>query len=671
MKYYTKGETLTGTVTDVNAAGMSFMLRTRSGDSFQVYVTDQTMFGVLTNLDDLNRDRVPSPPDFHPEAGLSEVVRKYLIPDIMVVIQGIYSEHEDLKRVDARYVTLMHYKPGEYQFEETHWWLNQITRLGEEWLDDLFGDRRTYEIDDFSALYQTNLNILGMPVGDNNIQECSTLARLIYGLSSAYLLTGQERFLLAAKAGIKYQRGTFRTLSHDGERCFWSFGKRKHDFGAKIIVPSENPDDRGTIPLYEQIYALSGLAQYYRITQDWEVLKDIERTINSFQAYYLDSPEHGFGGAGGYFSHIDYATLCPDTEALGQNRLRKNWNSIGDHIPAYLVNLILALDPPPHEMEPLLRTCRKILDVTAKLILEKFPDPDCVYVNERFHADWTPDHEWGWQQNRAVIGHNLKIAWNLTRVANYYRCLAEEDFQQGENTRAQERTNLANDFLNLAKKLGDTMAISGLDQVRGGCFDAVERHPQGGLPIDFSWGNTKDFWQQEQGILAYLILHGATGEGRYLALARELQAFWNIFFLDHDNRGFYFRVTAEGRPAITGAYGLKGSHSGDGYHAFEMNYLAHIYIRSYVKPKLTEPASGYGAYGSNFCLFFCPEETPHRKTFNALPDFYAPGTIEIASIKVNGIPRSSFSASNFQIELDEDEFGSQVVVEFRPLERKF
>ena len=57
-------------------------------------------------------------------------------------------------------------------------------------------------------------------------------------------------------------------------------------------MASENPDDRDTIPLYEQIYALAGLAQYYRITQDWEVLEDIRRTMNSFQTYYLDSPEN-------------------------------------------------------------------------------------------------------------------------------------------------------------------------------------------------------------------------------------------------------------------------------------------------------------------------------------------------------------------------------------------
>ncbi len=233
----------------------------------------------------------------------------------------------------------------------------------------------------------------------------------------------------------------------------------------------------------------------------------------------------------------------------------------------------------------LLRTCRKILDTTARLILEKFPDPNSHYVNERFHADWTPDHNWRWQQNRAVVGHNLKIAWNLTRVANYYRCLAVEDHRQGDKNDAQQHEQFANELLSLAQKLGDTMAIYGLDQVRGGCFDVVERKPTSNLPLEFTWGNTKDFWQQEQGILAYLILHGATGDFRYLTYAREMEAFWNIFFLDHDNRGIFFRVTAEGHPAIEGVYSQKGSHSVGGYHSFELNYLAHIYTRSFVKSK--------------------------------------------------------------------------------------
>ncbi len=668
MKFLTQSTTLMGTVARVNPSEASFVLRCRNGDDFLIFVNSQTVFGVLKNLDELNRDRVKDPDNFQPgpdwNRNPGEFVRKYMREEALVVVQGICWEHDENKRFDARYITLMHSEPGKYLFEETHWWLNQISRLAEEWLDDLFGDKRSYELDDFAELYRTNLNILGLPVGDNNLQECATLSRLIYGLSSAYLLTGQERFRLAAKAGIEYQRDTFRSLSHDGALCIWNFGKQKTSdkykqaTGAKIIMGSLNPDDYGTIPLYEQIYALAGMAQYYRITMDWEVLEDIQRTINSFELFYLDSPEnYPSSGLGGYFSHLDYPSLRPDVEALGDNRLRKNWNSIGDHIPAYLVNLILALDPPTHESEQLLRTCRRILDKTSSLILEKFPDPDSHYVNERFHANWVPDKEWRWQRNRAVVGHNLKIAWNLTRVANYYRCLAAESQHQGEKNDTQKYEQRADSFLALAQKLADAMAIYGLDQVRGGCFDVVERKPSSDLPIEFTWGNTKDFWQQEQGILAYLILHGATGDARYLALAREMEAFWNIFFLDHDNRGIFFRVTAEGLPSIEGAYSQKAGHSVAGYHSFELNYLAHIYTRSFVK--------GEGDKYDNFCLYFHPDKNG-RTMLNVLPDFFAPGTVEIDSIKVNGVPRASFTPSNFQLELADDELGAQIVVEFKP-----
>jgi hypothetical protein len=55
--------------------------------------------------------------------------------------------------------------------------------------------------------------------------------------------------------------------------------------GQNIYEYSLNPDDLNTIPLYEQIYSIAGLAQYARITQDWEVLDDIRRTIRAFDAF--------------------------------------------------------------------------------------------------------------------------------------------------------------------------------------------------------------------------------------------------------------------------------------------------------------------------------------------------------------------------------------------------
>jgi len=345
---YTKSMTLLGIVSEIKGvvSGIKkvdegwFTLHCRSGNDFEIHVRPTTDFAVVRNMDDLDRDRISNTPNYDlgqekrlEQMGKSvkEQMDKYLKKEMLLSVAGV--NYSGSKRVDARTITLLteHHKTernDKYVFEDTHWWLTQMTALADEWLDDLFGERRSIEWDDFAKLYRTNLGITGQKLNDNDVQECATLSRLIYGLSSCYLLTGRERYRLAAEAGVKYQRETFRSLSHNGRYCFWQFGKRKVDRGAEMIMASENDDDRGAIPLYEQIYALAGLCQYYRISQDWRVLADVERTINAFQRFYLDveaSEEAGkdddskYGCKGGYFSHIDYITLRPDAKELEKN----------------------------------------------------------------------------------------------------------------------------------------------------------------------------------------------------------------------------------------------------------------------------------------------------------------------------------------------------------------
>ena len=666
MKHLIQQISIMGDVTDIEADGSSFMLQCRSGDSFKVKVRVNTDFKVVENLDGLERNRLPEPPDIDSCSDICKKIKKNIRVGQLLSVEGIYQQREAASSFDASVIHLLNSVPERLVFEETHWWLNQIRLLADEWLDDIFGTKRNYATDDFAELYRTNLNILGGET-DDNIQECATLSRLIYGLSSAYLLTGSRRYYLAAKAGVEYQRQTFRSLTHDGTQCFWAHGWRKLKTSSKLVIPSQNADDLNSIPLYEQIYALAGLAQYYRITQEWEVLKDIERTINAFNDFYLDdekAKDKGFPGNGGYFSHIDYATMRPDSEALGKNKLRKNWNSIGDHIPAYLVNILSALDPLPigDNSGILVRIrdkCRDMLEMTLGLIVEKFPDASNPYVNERFMDDWNPDHNYSWQQNRAVVGHNLKIAWNLTRCAYYLMCREKECMEAGDKDKAGKYGTQAKCYIELAQNIGDKIATHGVDVIHGGLFDTVEREPANGMPLEFAWSNTKDFWQQEQAILAYLILHGTTdADGRYLKLAREMMAFWNVYFLDRDHRGIYFRVNDNGGPIIAGEYANKGSHAKAGYHAFELNYLAHIYLSSYVGNR--PPGE------KTFSMYFIPSINSSLLSINVLPDFFKPDDVEIVSITVNGIPRTNFDKDKFQIQLTKEDLGKTINVQFCP-----
>ena len=130
----------------------------------------------------------------------------------------------------------------------------------------------------------------------------------------------------------------------------------------------------------------------------------------------------------------------------------------------------------------------------------------------------------------------------------------------------------------MAPRLPSLMPEHGMDPQRGGWYDVVERTLQPGEKIHrYVWHDRKAWWQQEQAILAYLILDGVLTKPEYLKLARESAAFYNAWFLDHDDGGVYFNVLANGMPYLMGTERVKGSHSMSGYHSIELCYLAAVY----------------------------------------------------------------------------------------------
>jgi mannose/cellobiose epimerase-like protein (N-acyl-D-glucosamine 2-epimerase family) len=676
--------TLMGEVTSVSLEKLCFLVLLASGDEVEVDVGKTTYYEVLKNLADDNRDRVPSPDQMmvvemigsredaeDPATWDAQYhLYKYLKQGMMLCVSGVYSQNGQDMKFSARRIVLMHSRANDYGWEDNHWWIQQINGLFEQWLDSLFDSKREIDENDFAQHYRSYLGLAGNP-GDNSSQECATLSRFLYGLSSSYLLTGNGRALSAARACTKYLVNAYSILSHDREYCFWKFSRIKEGNTTKEIFASLNADDLGTYALYEQIYALSGLAQYYRVTQDPWVLSYIVRTIAAFEKFYLDEYREGddcFTGAGGYFSHIDTVTMRPDVEALVRgdynNREKKNWNSIGDHIPAYLINLLVSIDPLPksdhsNSWEELRTLCRKILDDCVDNIIRHFPaDDGSRFVNERFSKDWQPDHAWGWQKDRGIVGHNLKISWNLTRCGHYYTHRAAEADKVGDLNTQRRYSSRARDCYDVAKQIGKNMEEVGADLVRGGIFDALERHPKNDMPSQFAWDPTKDFWQQEQAILAFYIMHGIgdqeTSDGRMLQLARHCAAFWNLFFLNHDQRRIFFRTTESGAPVIEGERGSQAGHAIAGYHAFELNYLANLYIHTYVK-------------GDSFSLTYCPVHNSSVKTLNVMPDFFRPKDLIIINIKVNGLVLDIPDKTTFQIDISSFPEEAVIEVEYLPL----
>ncbi|MGD0338950.1 MAG: AGE family epimerase/isomerase [Bacteroidota bacterium] len=594
-------DTIAGYITRFEKEKKVFGLRTTDGREFPVKLTANTFARRLRNLDEPYFDCTAQIPDL-------------LIPGQYLFAYGIYYPEKGGHVFEAKTIDFPDSRVGRYRFEEPDWWIKQATSIADFFIKAQFLGK---EIDYHN--YRTFLSLSGERKGDFR-QETDTISRLIYGFASAFLLTGEDRFLEAAEKGVLYLREHMRFYDYDENIIYWYHGIDVRGDKEHKIFASEFGDDWDAIPMYEQIYALAGPTQTYRINGDPSIMKDIKMTIDLFDRFFLDKKGEG------YFSHIDPITLDPHSESLGINKARKNWNSIGDHAPAYLINLFLATGDQKY---------KDFLAYTADCIVKYFPDyENSPFVNERFFENWSHDLTWRWQQNQGVVGHNLKIAWNLMRI---------------NSLKPDAR------YVDLAKKIGAVMPTVGMDRQRGGWYDVMERTlKEGDESYRFSWHDRKAWWQQEQGILAYQILYGVLKDQEYLRLARESSSFYNTFFLDHDDGSVYFNVLNNGLPYLMGNERLKGSHSMSGYHSIELCYLAQVYT-NFLNTK--QPLD----------LYFKPMTNGFgNDVLRVQPDILPPGIVRISEVWIDGNPWTKFNADNLSVELPNLTYRPKIKVRLVP-----
>lgn len=591
-----------GYVTFFDADSDTFGLKTSDNREFKAKISAMAYAKIIQNFE-----------EGYPDATGS--MRSMLVPGRYLFAYGVF--YPDSEFFDVKQIVFTGRTPQDYVFEKQNWWIQQINALGKFYLKAQFDDGSV----DYRN-YRTNLNLTGQRSDVNFRQETDTISRLVYGFATAFLMTGDDRFLEGAEKGTEYLREHMRFVDLDEGIVYWYHGIDVKGSLEEKIFASEFGDDYYAIPAYEQIYALAGPIQTYRCTGDRRILDDAEKTIKLFNDFFLDKSEYG-----GYFSHLDPITLDPLSDALAANKGKKNWNSVGDHAPAYLINLWLATGKPEYA---------DMLEYTFDTIEERFPDYDhSPFVQERFYQEWSHDTTWGWQKNRAVVGHNLKISWNLMRM---------------------QSLKYKDQYVNLARKIANMMPAVGSDQQRGGWYDVVERLLEPGEKFHrFVWHDRKAWWQQEQAILAYYILTGCLQEPEYRRLAQESAAFYNAWFLDLEDGGIYFNVLANGIPYLAGGNERgKGSHSMSGYHSFELCYLAAVYTNLLISK---QPMDFYfkpmpGGFPDNL--------------LRVSPDILPPGSIRIGSCEIDGEPYSHFDAQGLTVTLPKTSDRVKVKVQIVP-----
>jgi mannose/cellobiose epimerase-like protein (N-acyl-D-glucosamine 2-epimerase family) len=599
---FTFSDLIAGYVTSYDSSQDVFGLKTSDGREYKVKLGPITYAKLIQNFD-----------EGYPDA--TGTMRSMLEPGRFLFVYGVF--YPDSEFFDGKQLVFAGRKKSDFVFEKQNWWISQVNSLGKFYLKAQFGES------EFNyRKYRTSLSISGIQSETNFRQETDTISRLVYGFATAFMMTGNDSFLKAAEKGTEYLREHMKFEDVDEGIVYWYHGIDVQGDREQKIFASEFGDDYDAIPAYEQIYALAGPIQTYRCTGDPRIMEDTEKTIKLFNEFFLDKSEYG-----SYFSHLDPVMLDPRSETLGRNRARKNWNSVGDHAPAYLINLWLATGKQEYA---------DMLEDTFDTIVKYFPNQkDSPFVQEKFYEDWSHDTTWGWQQNRGVVGHNYKIAWNLMRM---------------------QSLKPKNEYVETAKQIADLMTEHGSDRQRGGCYDVVERVLGEGEKFHrYVWHDRKAWWQQEQGILAYLILSGVLDDKDYLRLARESSGFYNAWFLDLEDGGIYFNVLANGIPFLSGGNERgKGSHSMSGYHSFELCYLAAVYTNLLITK---QPMDFYfkpipGGFPDNI--------------LRVSPDILPPGSIKITRVEIDGEPYSNFDADALIVTLPKTEERVKVKVTITP-----
>jgi len=585
--HFTFSDTIAGYVSSAGDPKQgTFGLTTSDGREFLVKLTDATYAEGIRNLNE---------PFQNPGVPIADL----LGPGRFLFAYGVFYPEGGDHSFEAKHIVVVGEGLGDWRFEQPDWWIDQVRGLAEFYMNAQFPDG----VIDY-ANYRTQLTLEGQKIPSTR-QETDTISRMVYGFASAYLLLGDDRYLEAAEKGTEYLRDHLRAIDEHEETVYWYHAADVAGAHERKIFASENGDDLDAIPAYEQIYALAGPVQTYRATGDPRILSDAQMTINLFDRYFIDKEK------GGYFSHVDPVTMDPRAESLTHNRARKNWNSVGDHAPAYLINLWLATGDQRYA---------DMLTYCADQIVTHFPDYEhSPFVNEKFLEDWSPDHETPLQKNRAIVGHNLKIAWNLMRIQHLH---------------PDER------YVGLARKIAEVVPDVGRDRQRGGWYDMVERELQPGEDFHrLIWHDRKAWWQQEQGILAFLILAGSLKEADHLRLARESAAFYNAWFPDNDSGGVYFNVLASGIPYLLGTERLKGSHSMSGYHSFELCYLASVYTNLLLTKQPMD-------------FHFKPQQGALKdNVLRVQPDILPPGSVRIDAVWINGALYANFDAEAMTVTL--------------------
>jgi mannose/cellobiose epimerase-like protein (N-acyl-D-glucosamine 2-epimerase family) len=404
--------------------------------------------------------------------------------------------------------TLAQYNPTSQYLQNPDLAIGYADSCAEFWLqtwDNSLGGFYT-NIDRFGNLisgWGTNKNML-------------TQSRNAYGLTRAYMLTGDTTYLNSAKNALDWM------YAHAWDEIYGGWFQDLNING----VPT-NPTANKTA--FYQHYALLGIAAYYEATGDTTAWNWLMKGYQHLEDYYWDE-RPGFEG---YYDQTNYT----NTTAWD-----KSFNATVDAITTHLLYLYLMT-----ENEIYKERLQEIAEEIKFHLVASMPQQAIGFV-EMYDSDWN----WNNSETMTIMGHVLKSGWCLARVNQLFPDTS---------------------YVSAAEYLINDVWQNGYDHEYGGPYKDFNR-VTGEMLL---WGlgdSAKAWWQMEQAIVAGLEMYNLTHEDWYLQMADETINFFMQFFVDHQYGEIYENRKRRGGLAWNDA---KGNSGKAGYHSIETGYYTYLY----------------------------------------------------------------------------------------------
>lgn len=384
---------------------------------------------------------------------------------------------------------------------------------GRYWKDQAINDILPYwtenAMDRDSGAFITNLDAKWKHGSDSH-KYPSMIGRHIFSYSAAYLMTGNEEYLdiaeqtkdfLLEKAWDSEHGGWYDVLNRDGTPA----------------IRTRN--------MFIQTYALTGLAMYYFVTHDREVLEYIIESDRLLETALLDTLNDGY-----------YNVAGEDWQIIDSN---KSFASQVAPVSGYLLYMYLATGDSVY-----LQRSRRIMDWVS----DRMRDPGSGWILEYFDRNWNMLES---DPDIINVGHNIEVAWMLLRLA---------------------MLNGTGEMPETARQLEDSLYAATFRKETGLWLTTLGRKDPG-ITDDFTY-----WWIQAYGNMYSLCSYRFSGNKERLDHFIKGAEFWDSYFLDRDNGDTFTSVCHNGVAKDS----TKANPYKTSYHSIEQCLLNYLYLSFWV-----------------------------------------------------------------------------------------